>query len=113
LIMESPSHPIRFTLIYDGEEHQIATRWGEYRDLKMLIEDMFFPEDFGQCGGMGRCATCMVEIEGLNGESALMKRNEASTLKKFVPGRGAVRLSCQIAVDGSLANTRVKILENV
>ena len=110
--MPAPKNHIMFTLLYLGREHNMQTFLGEYRDLKTLIQDRLYLEDFGQCGGMGRCATCMVEISGLKNEAAQMKRNEATTLGRMSSGDPDVRLACQIPVDDSLANTLIRILDN-
>lgn len=91
----------------------MQTYFGEYRNLRDLISDRLFLEGFGECGGMGRCATCMVEIDGLNNEAATMKRNESATLSKAGTNNLKVRLACQIAVDDDLANVIVRMLENV
>ena len=47
----------------------------------MLIYDKIRPEDFGECLGMGKCGTCLIEIEPdihLNS----FNRNEETTLMK-------------------------------
>lgn len=106
------THHILFTLQYSGQTHHIQTHWGEYRDLRALIMDKLDLEDFGQCGGMGRCATCLVAITGLEGEASLMKRNEPVTMEKLGIHLQDVRLSCQIQVDDDLANIMVSILDN-
>src|SRR5690606_18488949 len=80
--MLKPLHKINFIIEYEHEHFPVQTFWGEYRDLRELIADLFYPEDFGQCGGMGRCATCMVEIHGLEGHASLLKRNEQTTLAR-------------------------------
>lgn len=90
----------------------MQTYHGEYRDLKCLIQDRLYAEGFGQCGGMGRCATCMVEINGLKGEAALLRRNEAVTLERMSPEIADIRLACQILVDDNLSNTVIRVLEN-
>jgi 2Fe-2S ferredoxin len=111
-LVSYPKNYIIFTVIHSGEEHRLQTYPGEYRDLRLLIADKFFLEDFGECGGMGRCATCMVEIDGLQGEAADKKRNESATLLKAGTKDSTVRLSCQIPVDDDLANTVIHVLEN-
>ena len=103
---------IGFTILYSGDEYRLDTYYGEYRDLKSLIVDRLFPEDFGQCGGMGRCATCMVEIKGLGADSAFLKRNEETTLERMGAGGPDIRLACQIELDDDLANTVIRIIEN-
>ncbi|MFA5244547.1 MAG: 2Fe-2S iron-sulfur cluster-binding protein [Pedobacter sp.] len=103
---------ICLTVLYGSEEYLIQTFHGEYRDLKCLIADRLFTENFGECGGVGRCGTCMVEIEGLNGEAAALKRNESTTLGRLMHDRQNIRLACQIPVDDSLSNLVIKVIEN-
>lgn len=106
-----PTNKIELTIVYSGIEYKLQTFYGEYRDLKSLILDRLFPEDFGQCGGMGRCATCMVEVKGLVGDAALLKRNEETTLERMGPCGQNIRLSCQLAIDDSLANAVIRVLD--
>jgi len=108
-VSESKNY-LTFTLVHEETEHRIKTYWGEYRNLRDLITDKLFLEGFGDCGGMGRCATCMVEIDGLTGDASTMKRNETETLLKAKAVNSNVRLACQIAIDDDLANVIVRAL---
>lgn len=101
---------ITFILNESGTEHRIKTYRGEYRNLRDLITDKLFLEGFGECGGMGRGATCMVKINGLKGEALMMKRNESATLSKAGEGNSKVRLACQIAIDDDLSNVTILTL---
>lgn len=103
---------ICFTVLYGEEEYIIQTFQGEYRDLKCLITDRLFTENFGECGGMGRCGTCLVEIEGLKGEAAELKRNESTTLQRVNNRQQTIRLACQIPIDDFLSNQLIRIVEN-
>lgn len=102
---------ICLTVLYGSEEHHIQTFHGEYRDLKCLIVDRLFTENFGECGGVGRCGTCIIEIEGLSGDAAALKRNESTTLERSVHNGQNIRLACQIPVDDSLSNLVIKVIE--
>ena len=86
-----PDHfpSIEFTVICEGEEHRVRAHPNEYRDLRELIVDQFNLDIFGQCGGNGRCATCMVQINGAEEQ-----------------------LSCRVSVDDELANAMVQVPEN-
>lgn len=102
---------ISFTLIRFDEEVTIETYEGEFRNLMVLINEKIFVEDFGECKGIGRCGTCLVEIEGLHGAASLMDRNEKSTLAKCAVKKPNLRLSCQIMINAALNNSIIKIVE--
>ncbi|HCN82750.1 MAG TPA: ferredoxin [Sphingobacteriaceae bacterium] len=110
--MAYPKNYIWFTLTCEGEEHILNTYPGEYRNLRDLIADKLFLDGYGECGGMGRCATCMVEIDGLKGGAATMKRNESATLLKVGLINSTFRLACQIAIDDDLSNMNVTVVTN-
>ena len=102
---------ICLTVWYSSEEYKIQTYTGEYRDLKCLIQDRLFAEDFGQCGGMGRCGTCIVRVVGLT-EASGFERNEETTLNRIAPGIGNIRLACQLPVDDQLANLTITVIDS-
>jgi 2Fe-2S ferredoxin len=109
--MTTHERDIFFTLIYFDEEIKVSTYEGEFRNLMTLINEKIYVEDFGECKGIGRCGTCLVEVEGLNGLAALMERNEKSTLAKCAVKKPNLRLSCQLMINASLKNTRIKVVE--
>jgi 2Fe-2S ferredoxin len=76
----------------------------------MLIYDQFADEEFGDCRGMGKCGTCMVEILNANQELANFDRNEATTLAKMNITQPNVRLSCQLMIDDKLNGLQIRIL---
>ena len=95
-----------------GEIHSVSTFRNEYFSLMELIKDKIYPDGFGECGGMGRCATCQVKFE--NAHLIIgMDRNESSTLSKQGITDQSVRLSCQLLVDAALHNTTVVVLDDV
>ena len=102
---------ITFTLIFLEEKVTIETYEGEFRNLMVLINEKIYVEDFGECKGIGRCGTCLVEVEGLKGPAAEMDRNEKSTLDKCAVKKSNLRLSCQIMINAALKNTIIKIVE--
>jgi 2Fe-2S ferredoxin len=106
------SHPeITIKIIYEGDENIVSTFKNEYRSLMMLIRDKLYPEDFGACGGMGRCATCQVQLE--NEQIPIsMNRNEQTTLSKQGISDSLTRLSCQLLIDVALNNATVTVLES-
>jgi len=101
---------IVFTLRVEGDDISISTFEGEYRNLMVLLQEKVFLEGFGECGGMGRCGTCLVKISSVEGTLGLRERNEASTLGKMGSLLPGVRLACQIMVDADLENIQVELL---
>lgn len=105
-----PVKSITVSVLYDEEGHEIQTYTNEYRSLMMLIYDKIYPEGFGECLGMGKCGTCLVEIISSCSELSCYDRNEAITLLRLGHTDTKVRLSCQILVDGNIDGLKVKVL---
>jgi 2Fe-2S ferredoxin len=103
---------IVFTLIYFGEEIKLAAYDGEFRNLMALINEKIYVEDFGECKGIGRCGTCLVELRGSNALTSPIERNEKSTLGKCAVKMPDLRLSCQVMINAGLHNTIIKIVED-
>jgi 2Fe-2S ferredoxin len=110
--MQQQQNDIIFMIINDGEEVPVHTYKGEYRDLRALINDRCYVEDFGQCGGLGRCGTCLVDIHEGSAHLQELTRNEATTLNKAGMNYLGARLSCQIPINDELSNTVIHILDN-
>lgn len=102
---------ISFRILDDGTERNLTTYAGEYRNLMFLLKDRLFLEDFGECGGMGRCATCVIEINGLSGNSLIKERNEPTTLSKIGYNGQNFRLACQLFVTEELDESVIKLVE--
>ena len=102
---------IPFRLIYFDEEIKVDTYEGEFRNLMILINEKIYVEDFGECKGIGRCGTCLVEAKGLGMSAKTMDRNEKSTLQKCALKKPGLRLSCQIMINHALQNATIKIVE--
>ena len=102
---------IFFTLSDHEAAIKIATYEGEYGNLMILINEKIYVEDFGECKGIGRCGTCLVEAEGLAASAEIMQRNEKATLEKSAVKNQNLRLSCQIMINDSLKNAIIKIVE--
>lgn len=97
--------------IRDGDvEHKIITHRGEYRNLMELIRNNIYVDYFGECGGMGRCATCLIEILYKRIELTDQARNEETTMSKIGEYHDDKRLSCQILIDDSLDELKIKVL---
>lgn len=104
---------ISFTVISFGEEHKIETYENEYRNLMVLLNDKIYIEDFGQCGGQGRCATCMVEITTNNTILLTLERNEQSTIAKKGGATGNYRLSCQVFINEALNGAVISVRDDI
>lgn len=100
---------IVFTVRYFNEERTIESYPGEYRNLMVLLNEKFYLESFGECGGMGRCGTCMVEVSGLEERPYAAGTNEATTLGKLGIQGPNRRLACHIAIDEDLNHAVVTI----
>lgn len=101
---------IQIRIISNGEDHLINTYRNEYRSLMVLIQDKFYQDTFGECGGMGRCATCQVQLNDAK-KVVDMDRNEFSTLSKQGITDSSIRLSCQLLIDASLHEATITVLD--
>jgi len=100
---------IKIQVIWEGQEYDLVTYTNEYRNLMMLVLDQLGPEGYGECLGMGKCGTCLIEIvsggEGLTD----FDRNESATLQKHgIAGTGQ-RLACQILITEALDGLTIKV----
>jgi 2Fe-2S ferredoxin len=102
---------IRFTVVEDGSEQIIETYFGEYRSLMALLKEEFYLDSFGECGGVGRCATCIVKTSGISGNSAIKDRNEPITLSKMGYKEENIRLSCQLLITKDLEGCSIEIID--
>lgn len=102
---------IIFKLLYFGHEIKVETYEGEFRNLMVLINEKIYVEDFGECKGIGRCGTCLIEVEGAGIQAQEMDRNEKSTLKKCAVKKPNLRLSCQVMINSGLQDAVIKIVE--
>lgn len=105
-----PDKNITVSVLYDGETHEINTYTNEYRSLMMLIYDKIYTEGFGECLGMGKCGTCMVEIISSLSEPSYYQRNEDTTLLRAGHAGKDVHLSCQIMIDEFMNGLKVNVL---
>ena len=105
-------YAIKFTGYYEGQTYLLESNENEYRNLMSLLKDKICPEDFGECGGMGRCGTCLIKLSSPSSDSVLSYRNEHETLRKMGIVDPDVRLSCQILVTEGLKNAVVLLIDN-
>jgi 2Fe-2S ferredoxin len=99
---------ISFNVRYGSDEYYVETHSNEYKNLMDLLKDKIYPDGFGECGGMGRCGTCLVYVP--EGVPLVRIRNEETTLSKMNYEDPNVRLCCQMPVDDTLQNTTISIL---
>lgn len=104
---------IHFTILYGGDVYPVSCRRGSYRSLMVFLRDQFFPDAFGECGGMGRCGTCIVALRQAETANFQRHRNEAGTLAKMGVLEGSKRLSCQILIDESLQGAQIELLDSI
>ncbi|WP_026727661.1 2Fe-2S iron-sulfur cluster-binding protein [Flavobacterium denitrificans] len=102
---------ISFTVMENGTIRTIETFVGEYPNLMFLLKDKLFLDEFGQCGGVGRCATCVVKADDITGNSQKKDRNEPETLSKLGFDQENIRLSCQLYITADLEGAKIEILE--
>ena len=100
---------IHITVISEGETYSLISYPNEYRSLMMLIYDRLSPEQFGDCLGMGKCGTCLVEIHGYIGQLSSYNRNEGTTIRKAGIDTN-LRLACQILIDEHMDGSVVTVL---
>ncbi len=111
--MFSPAYHIQFTGHYMGQVYSLQSYENEYRNLMVLLKDKICPEDFGQCGGMGRCGTCLVNIPGLPVNDSESFKNERYRLLKMGIVNPCTRLSCQLQINKDLEDLEVELFDNV
>ncbi len=107
---DAPKKNITISVCYDEECHEIQTYTNEYRSLMMLIYDRIYTESFGECLGMGKCGTCMVEIMSSKHELSCYERNEETTLLKAGYSGKNIHLSCQLMIDEYMDGLKVNVL---
>ena len=108
--MPTNTHHITFKLIHLNEELFVKCTRGQFRNLMVLINEKIYVEDFGECKGIGRCGTCLVEIVSISPLPS-SERNELSTLSKCAVHKSGIRLACQVMIDEGLQGAVVKVVE--
>lgn len=108
--MDRSQNKITVVIDYDQDCYEILTYPNEYRNLMMLIYDKINPEGFGECLGMGKCSTCMVEIINCRQAPTGYDRNEDTTLFRNINANENIRLSCQLIIDEKMDGLTVKVL---
>lgn len=101
---------IKLTIIENGSINIIETKHGEYMSLMFLLKDKLLLDGFGECGGVGRCATCIIKVAGIKGSSNIKERNEPTTLSKIGYKDKDIRLSCQLLITKDLNESEIEII---
>lgn len=107
--MNEERNEISVNIIHAGEEYVVKTYLHQYRNLMVLLNNSIYLENFGECGGQGRCATCMVKAVSLRGNANTMERNEAATISKAGLTDKGIRLSCQLLINKDLDGAVIEI----
>ncbi|PWV55638.1 2Fe-2S iron-sulfur cluster-binding protein [Chitinophaga sp. S165] len=107
--MRTAAQPINIKVLLGDEEHDLVTYKGEYRSLMMLLFDRLYIEDFGECRGVGRCGTCLIEIIDGGPSLEAYDRNEEMTMMRLGHDTERCRLSCQIPIDDDLNGIKIRV----
>lgn len=110
--MNNDATSIQFTVRHEGEEIMVRTRTHDYRNLMVLLNNHCYLENFGECGGMGRCATCVVKLSGKLPALTERLRNEQATLERSGITDPAIRLACQIPITPELNEELIEIIND-
>lgn len=102
---------IEFDVIDNEQRYPIKVKYASYPNLMFLLKEELSLDSFGECGGVGRCATCVVKAIGIKGNSAIKERNEPVTLQKMGYEEETIRLSCQLYITKDLEGSEITILE--
>lgn len=100
---------INITVIINDDQFVLQTYAREYRNVMALIRDNLYPEDFGECGGQGRCCTCLVKVMNKDIELPVPDGNEAATLAKHHVTDPNIRLSCHLMPEKNMNNLILKV----
>jgi len=96
---------------YNGNVQRIETFAGEYRNLMVLIKDQLWVDGMGECGGMARCGTCLVELKNAAESLIVMEGKEAAVIKRTITTHSNIRLACQLLVDETINGLQVKVID--
>lgn len=109
--MNQREKDITLFIEYNGSQQVVKTFANEYRNLMVLIKDQLWVEGIGECGGMARCGTCMVELMNAGEHLVLSDAKEAAVIGRNNTSGSTIRLACQILVDEKINGLRVKVIE--
>lgn len=102
---------VQFTIIENQHSYPVKVKHGSYPNLMFLLKELIGLDSSGECGGVGRCATCVVKAIGIQGNSAVKERNEPNTLEQLGYTEDTFRLSCQLYITSDLEEAEITLLE--
>ena len=102
---------IKFTVNTNNSIRTIETVEGEYINFMCLLRDQVSLDKIGECGGRGRCTTCVIRINGLTGQAAQKESDESDRLSYVGYEDDQILLSCQILINEELEGAEVELLE--
>ena len=111
LIINRDQRSISVHISNAGEESIVKTHTNAYRNLMALLNNHLYLENFGECGGQGRCATCLVKISGSDLLRTPITGKEQSTLEKMQLSGTGIRLACQFLITEALDGCLIEIIE--
>lgn len=103
---------IRIHVKVREKEFVLDTYPNEYSNLMMLIYDKIYPDNFGDCKGIGRCGTCHIKILTPALRLSHQDRNERTTLSRLEASDVDSRLACQILINSSINGLHVEVLND-
>lgn len=103
---------LHVTIHIDDITFNVSTYPNEYRNLMFLIFDNIFEEGFGDCGGMGRCSTCLIEIVKIRQEFNQFNRNADQTMLRSGEQRAGCFLACQILADEFIDGMELRVVSS-
>lgn len=109
--MTVPSKNITLTIQHAGSVTTVHAYPHEYRNLMVLLVNNIYTEHFGECGGQGRCATCLVRVTEACHTKNPLSRNEEVTLSRLGIHSPNVRLACQFLVTEDIDGSEIEVLE--
>mgnify|MGYP001309628040 CR=1 FL=1 len=101
---------IEIIVLNGSEKITLNTYTNEYENLMELLNDNIFINNFGECKGVGKCCTCLIEIITKKTKIIDVNRNEQITLKKHNISNLNKRLACQIMIDSNIHNLEIAIV---
>src|SRR5438034_3656179 len=78
----------------------------EHANLPEELTELNSPLQFGCCTGL--CATCLVELELVDGQINPPNEDEIELLELMAPGNPKARLTCQLKLNGNIKLKKIE-----